>query len=137
MAVQYRGKVLYSNCKLIDFFENKVYLTMFLKFQIYKCDFTSIRAVFRSNGYLGEIRTTCYGDSYAVDFDTEWGMSRCLTTECKSLQEAKDVLFTEFSKVGFYRTDEQMSNNWRQLHLQYHPPAQTKLFTSIYDKFLN
>lgn len=130
MSVICRGNYDYSNAKLKDFSDNKIYLTMFCKFRNYKDTFSLIRAVFRSNGLLGEIRTTCYGDTLAVDVSSEWGESRCLTTECKSVQEAKNILLTWFKSKGFSKKS---LKNWREYHLGYNPPKQLSMFKTIYN----
>lgn len=115
MSVTYRGITPERNYSLKDFYENRIVIAWLSKFK--NGDGTpQLRVVFRSNGYLGEIRTTCYGTSYAVDVRWEWGTDRCLTTECKSIREAKSILFQWFKEKGFYRKS---FSGWRERDLAY------------------
>lgn len=125
MSVIYRGKILYKNAKVSDFLEKKIFLTMLLKWKDYK-GLHHIRAVFRSNGLLGEIRTTCYGDAFAVDVKWGWHTfeQRCLTTECKTIQEAKNILLTWFHEQGFKKTKDQVNQNWSYMTMEFTEPQQ-------------
>lgn len=116
--IKYRGKIPERNYSLRDFYENGVVLHWAVRFYDYDKKVPMIRAIFRSNGLLGEIRTTCYGDAYAVD--VVWGMSTneraCLTTECSSIRQAKSILFEWFKSKGFKIpkkiTDNDLSKNY-------------------------
>ena len=112
MSVQYNGLKPDRNYSLNDFRDKGVILISFIKFKSGNDNIPSLRIIFRSNGLLGEIRTTCYGNTYAVD--VEWGWwsdrKRCLTTECKSLREAKSILFTWFKSMGYSRTKDQIAS---------------------------
>jgi hypothetical protein len=109
MSVIYSGKKPDRNYSLKDFEDNHIILWWVAKFKSYE-NMPMLRIVFRSNGLIGEIRTTCNGNTYAID--VEWGWwsdrKRCLTTECKSLREAKSILFLWFQSKGFNRTESQI-----------------------------
>lgn len=114
MSVQYRGIKPERNYRIIDFYNNGVVVSWFAKFRKHKTNKPLIRCIFRSNELLGEIRTTCYGDTFAVDVKCEWGTDSCLTTECKSLREAKSILFEWFKSKGFSVSKSVTDNNWRK-----------------------
>lgn len=128
MSVIYKGQTLYSNAKISDFLKKDIFLTMLLKWVDYK-GLHHIRGVFRSNGLLGEIRTTCYGDTFAVDVKWGWRSNecQCLTTECKTIQEAKNILLTWFHNEGFKKTDEYLSKDWSLATMKFNKPLQLKL----------
>jgi hypothetical protein len=111
MSFKYSGPIPDRNYSLNDFYDKRIILWMFCKFKTYD-NIPSLRIVFRSNGLIGEIRTTCYGNTYAVDVEWGWWSDRrrCLTTECKSLREAKSILFMWFKSKGYNRTEEQIAN---------------------------
>lgn len=120
MSVQYRGKVPDRNYTVNDFYNNGVVISWFAKFKTYE-GHVVIRCIFRSNGLLGEIRTTCYGDTFAVDVWWGWWTNEqtCLTTECHSLREAKSILFEWFKSKGFAIPRKVTSNDWSKNHLRY------------------
>lgn len=43
----------------------------------------------------------------------------CLTTECKSLREAKSILFEWFKSKGFSVSKKETDNNWSKAHWAY------------------
>lgn len=108
MSVYYKGPIPDKNYSVSDFRDKGIILVWYRKFMSDKIP--SLRAVFRSNGLIGEIRTTCYGNTYAVDVRWGWWSDRqcCLTTECKTIREAKSVLFLWFKSEGYKRTKEQL-----------------------------
>jgi hypothetical protein len=110
MSVQYTGIKPDRNYSVTDFRDHGIILMSFMKFKSGNDNIPSLRIIFRSNGLLGEIRTTCYGNAYAVDVEWGWYSDRrqCITTECKSLREAKSILFMWFKSKGFKRTTEQI-----------------------------
>jgi hypothetical protein len=101
--VQYRGKIPDRNYSLKDFYDHGIIISWVAKY-VHESK-PALRCIFRSNGLLGEIRTTCYGTSYAVDVEWGWHTNEraCLTTECKSIKEAKSILFEWFKSMGFQR----------------------------------
>lgn len=106
MAVHYRGKVPERNFTIHDFHANGVTLTSFSMWRGHKSKKRNIRYVFKSHGFIGIIRTTCYENSFAVDvvWGKQWALypnESCLTTECKTLREAKSILFVWFREHGF------------------------------------
>ena len=119
MAVQYRGKIPDKNYSVIDFYNNGVVISWFAKFKDYNTKNSHIKCIFRSNGLLGEIRTTCYGNSFAVDVRSEWRTQRCLTTECKSLREAKSILFMWFKEQGFSIPKHITDKDWNRGYLTF------------------
>ncbi len=121
MAVIYRGKLPERNYSIKDFYDNGVVLSWAKRFYAHDTKKPHIRAVFRSNGLLGEIRTTCYGDTYAVDVRWGWGTAErtCLTTECKSIREAKSILFEWFKSKGFVVPKRITDNDWSKNYLAY------------------
>lgn len=102
MAVIYREPIPDINPKLSDFVKHGVVPSFFVKWRQYDTGAGMFRCGFKSNGLYGEIRTTCYGNSLAVDveWDAFHGKS-CLTTECRTVREAKAILFTWFRGQGF------------------------------------
>jgi hypothetical protein len=109
MSVLYNGEIPTKNYSLDDFRNHRIIMIWCNRFMSDKIP--SIRACFRSNGLSGEIRTTCYGDTYAVDVRWGWwsDRQRCLTTECKTIREAKSILFLWFASKGYSRSNEQIS----------------------------
>lgn len=106
MSVRYSGKMPERNFTIRDFHANGVTLTSFSKWRGHKSNKRNIRCIFRSHGFTGIIRTTCYEDSFAVDviWGRQWALypnKQCLTTECKTLREAKSILFVWFREHGF------------------------------------
>jgi hypothetical protein len=119
MSVTYKGTKPKRNYTVNDFRDNKVILTKILRWTSYD-GHPNMRAFFRSNGFSAEIRTTCYHDTYAIDVRTNWwNKSTCLTTECKSLKEAKSILFTWFEEQGFYKSMEEVNNSWTTSFLKF------------------
>ena len=117
MSVIYSGKTPERNYSLNDFYKNGIVISWVRRFE--SDGKPAIRVIFRSNGLLGEIRTTCYGDRYAVDVTWEWGMDRCLTTECKTIREAKSILFEWFKSKGYSLSKKETDSSWRKNHLAY------------------
>lgn len=117
MAVIYRGETPDKNYSIKDFYANGVVVSWMAKF--YQNGNPALRCIFRSNGLLGEIRSC--GNTFAVD--VKWGWSsdtqRCLTTECKSIKEAKSILFIWFKSKGFSVPKKETDNDWRKNHLAY------------------
>lgn len=106
MTVHYSGKMPERNFTIRDFCANGVTLTSFHMYRNHKSNKRNIIVSFRSHGLIGTIRTTCCEDSFAID--VAWGRDfshypneRCLTTECKTLREAKSILFVWFRSHGF------------------------------------
>ena len=130
MAVQYKGEKPDKNYSINDFRDHGIILTWYARFMSDKTP--SLRACFRSNGLSAEIRTTCYGDTYAVDVRWGWWSDRqqCLTTECKTIREAKSILFLWFKSKGYRRTNEQLSQEPYASFLRYEN-IQLRLFNTI------
>lgn len=106
MAIHYSGKMPERNFTINDFNANGVILTSIHMWRNHKSNKRNLRCVFRSHGFTGIIRTTCYKDSFAIDvvWGHHWGLhpnERCLTTKCKTLREAKSILFVWFREHGF------------------------------------
>jgi len=120
MAVQFRGKKPQRNYSLQDFYNNGVVISWFAKFITGTNNFSSIRCVFRTNGLLGEIRTTCHGQ-FAVDVWWGWHTNErsCLTTECKNIREAKSILFEWFQSKGFSVPKKVTDTDWSKQTLAY------------------
>lgn len=103
MSVQYRGPLPDRNYTTKDFLDKGIVITQFLKSVTHENKHW-MRVVFRSNGLLGSIRRDCYDKSWCIDVRTEWSQGdRCITTECKSLREAKSILYEWFKSHGFVR----------------------------------
>ena len=121
MAVIYQGNIPKRNYSLKDFHDKGVILCWVVKYYRHKTNKPSIRVIFRSNGLLGEIRTTCYGDSYAVDVRWGWytNQQKCLTTECKSLREAKSILYEWFKSKGFVVPKKETDSDWSKNYLSF------------------
>lgn len=121
MAVIYRGKTPDRNYSIKDFYDNGIVLSWAIRFYTHDTKQPRIRAIFRSNGLLGEIRTTCYGDTYAVDVRWGWHSNedQCLTTECKSIREAKSILFEWFKSKGFVVPKRITDTDWSKNYLSY------------------
>lgn len=92
--VTYRGRLPKTQKQTKDFFEKGVILTQYIRSKKF------FRVVFRCDGLLGLIRST-YEGKYAVDVSTEQGRLSCLTTECTSLREAKNILYVWFEDHNF------------------------------------
>jgi hypothetical protein len=119
MAVIYRGDLPDKNYSIMDFYQNGVVVSWMAKFRHHETKKIKIRCIFRSNGLLGEIRSC--GDTFAIDIQWGWGSDtqRCLTTECKTLREAKSILFIWFKSKGFSLPKKETDNDWRKNHLAY------------------
>jgi hypothetical protein len=119
MAVLYRGPKPSKNYSLKDFYKNGIVISWWAKFK--NNNKTCLRVIFRSNGLLGEIRTTADSKSYAIDVRWGWWSSQesCLTTECKSLKEAKSILFEWFKSKGYTLPKEETDNDWTKKHLAF------------------
>lgn len=130
MSVIYKGEKPTKNYSVNDFRDRGIILTWYTRFISDKTP--SMRAFFKSNGLIGEIRTTCYGDTYAVDVRWGWWSDRqqCLTTECKTIREAKSILFLWFKSKGYQRTNEQLSQEPYSSFLKFEG-TQLRLFNTI------
>lgn len=119
MSVAYRGPVPKQNYTVNDFYNKGVVISLVRKFKDYYTQKPMIGIVFRSNGLLGEIRST--GDSFAIDVQWGWWSNEqtCLTTECKSLREAKSILYTWFESKGFVIPDSIVRNDWSKATLRF------------------
>jgi len=119
MSVIYRGKTPERNYSLKDFYDKGIVISWVAKFET--SEIPQLRCVFRSNGLLGEIRTTCYGDAFAVDVQWGWRTDerRCLTTECKSIREAKSILFEWFKEKGFSVPRKITNSDWSKYTLAF------------------
>jgi hypothetical protein len=108
MSVKYRGETPERNFSIRDFYTEGVVIVSFAIWRDYQTNKRHLSCTFRSNGLSGTIRTTCYDDTFAID--VRWGRrfagyceETCLTTECKTLREAKSILFVWFREHGFSR----------------------------------
>ena len=94
-----------KNFPINDFYKKGVILYGFNISRHYKTNRRHIICTFKSNGLQGTIRTTCYGDTYAIDVryyeSGPFITDKCLTTECKTLREAKSILYCWFRNKGF------------------------------------
>lgn len=110
MSVIYRGTKPSRNYSLKDFRRHDITLALFLKWKHYEKGFNMLRVVFRTNGLLAEISSVYDGSKFAID--TYWGWShgkqQCLTTECKSLREAKSIVFQWFKEQGFRKENKDL-----------------------------
>lgn len=131
MSVKYEGKQPDKNYSLKDFENNEIILWSFMKFKSYE-NVPMLRIIFHSNGLIGEIRTTCYGNTYAVDVEWGWWSDRkkCLTTECKSLKEAKSILFTWFKSKNFKKSESELKYEPYSSYLSLHNKQLT--FSPLY-----
>lgn len=117
MSVEYRAPIPDRMYTTKDFYDKGIILTQYLRVPFNtKGQPQWARFVFRSNGLLGTIRYTCYGTSWAVDIQTEWGNETCLTTECKTIREAKSILYAWFKGEGFVKPK---TNEWRKKYLEF------------------
>lgn len=121
MSVQYKGPKPDKNYNTIDFRNKGIDVMILAKWKHWEENFPCIRVIFRSNGLCGEIRTCCYGDSFAVDFAWGWHTNEnvCLTTECKTLREAKSILYMAFKEKGFVVPKKLTDNDWSKNHWSY------------------
>lgn len=105
MSVAYTGEKPDKNYSIRDFYKKGVILYSFIHYRHYKTNHRHISCNFKSNGLQGTIRTTCYGDTYAVDvryYDNgPFIKDQCLTTECRTIREAKSILYMWFKKHNF------------------------------------
>lgn len=124
MSVKYQGIKPDRNYSTKDFLDKKIVITRLSRGRNYKNEIY-FRAVFRSNGLLGVIRSTCYSNvnngnfEYAVDVSWGWHEDTCLTTECKTIREAKNILFMWFESKGFSISKEITDNDWKKNHLSF------------------
>lgn len=119
MSIEYKHIKPDRNYKLSDFRQYGIVVTRYGRFTV---DSKShIRVIFRSNGLLGEIRSTCDGNTYAVDAWWGWYSNQrvCLTTECKTLREAKSILFMWFKSKGFVVPKKETDCDWRKNYLKF------------------
>jgi len=106
MSVIYRGLKPERNFSTADFYSKGIILTQYLRS---KTDWNRkhgikqwTRFVFMGNGLQGVIRHC--GNTWAVDYRKDWHTGdHCLTTECKTLKEAKSILYTWFASEGFHK----------------------------------
>jgi len=121
MSVKYRGPEPTRKFTVSDFYKNGIIITMFLKWKDHEGK-RMLRCVFRSNGLLGEIRRTCDGVHFAVDVEDDSlyrGNQQCLTTECKTVGEAKSILFMWFQKKGFSLPEHRKATLVADLRMSY------------------
>lgn len=111
--VIYRGKQPDRNYTLDDFIDKDIIVTWVKRFRDSE-DNPALRAMFKSNGLYGEIRTTCTGKTYAVDVAWSWSDSKCLTTECTSIREAKSILYMWFKDQGFKKSQKDTKNIYKE-----------------------
>ena len=114
MSVQYRGTTPTRNYSLNDFYNKGIFVSWATKFRDHYSKLPMLRCIFRSNGLMAEIRTCCNGLTFAVDVKWAWGEDRCITTECKTLREAKSILFQWFMENGY---KSKPSTDWRKEYL--------------------
>lgn len=121
MSYQYRGPKPERNYTVKDFQEKGITVRVGAKWKDYTKGFPSITVGFRSNGLRGTIRTSCYGNTFCVDFRWGWHTSEetCLTTECKSIREAKSILYMAFKEKGFVIPKEITDRDWSKNYLAY------------------
>lgn len=121
MSVIYRGPKPDRNYSTKDFKDKGIDVMILAKWKDHYKHFPCIRVIFRSNGLCGEIRTTCYGNTFAVDFAYGWhtNENNCLTTECKSIKEAKSILYMAFKEKGFVVPKEVTDKDWSKAHWSY------------------
>lgn len=129
MAVIYRGEKPTQNYPLSAFLEKAIDLSWCIRFRNYKNE-PQFRAIFRSNGLLGEIRSC--GKTWAVDVRWGWSSDQqsCLTTECKNIREAKSILFLWFKSKGFVVPKSITDTDWRKGYLSYQN-VQLSIFKNI------
>lgn len=118
MAVIYRGEIPDKNYTILDFYKNGVVVSWVAKYYDYPKNNPQLRCIFRSNGLLGEIRS-CGGGTFAVDVTWGWNDSRCLTTQCKNVREAKSILFLWFKSKGFTLTKAEVNSDWHKGHYRF------------------
>jgi hypothetical protein len=120
MSVKYIGKIPERNYSVSDFNNHGIVISWAARFRDIN-NKPAYRCIFRSNGLLGEIRTTCFGDTFAVD--VRWGWSsdqeRCLTTECGSIRESKSILFEWFKSQGYVIPKHITDADWRRNYLKF------------------
>ncbi len=121
MSIIYRGSIPERNYSLLDFNKKNIILSWCSKWYDEYNKHHCIRAVFRSNGLLGEIRTCSYGNTYAIDVWSGWHSSErtCLGTEFKSVREAKSVLYKWFESKGFVVAQRITNNDWSKATLSF------------------
>jgi len=136
MPVHYTGEIPDRNYSVEDFRLKKIILTSYIRSRTAYNKSIFFRAVFRSNGLLGTIRSTCYSDlngrpfEYAVDVIAEWGTEHCISTECKSIREAKNILYMWFKSKGFSVPVAEIKNDWRKGYLAFNE-VQLSLFNRL------
>jgi hypothetical protein len=113
MSVQHRIK--FDNTRRIktkDFIRKGILITGVMRFKTYQ-GHPACRIWFRGENLFAEIRTTCMYPTqrnFAVDTSTarfhHWHhrTESCISTECMSMQEAKNMVYAWFEQQGFHRT---------------------------------
>lgn len=102
--IQYDKSAKY---KVKDFLKKGILITGVLRWKDYR-NIPNIRVFFRGENLFAEIRTTCYGNTFAVDIskaNNHWyhRTDSCLTTECKTLQEAKNIVWAWFESENWHK----------------------------------
>ena len=90
------------NVKTCDFYNKGIILTQYGR--TFKSKYTEAwaRFIFKSEGLMGIIRRDCYNKNWCVDVQNSWwNGDTCLTTKCKTIQEAKDILYQWFKEQNF------------------------------------
>ena len=80
-----------------------------------------MKAVFRSNGLLGVIRTNCY-DKYSVDVRWSWwsgGQQTLYPASVNTIKQAKEMLFNWFKEKGFVVPKEITDTDWNKDYLSF------------------
>lgn len=129
MAVIYRGEKPDQNYSLDSFTNKKITLDWCARWRNYKNE-PKFRAIFRSNGLLGEIRSC--GKTWAIDVRWGWSSDQqvCLTTECKNIREAKSILYLWFKSKGFVVPKTVTDADWRKGYMAYQN-VQLSIFKNI------
>lgn len=106
MAVYYNRGIIAKGAKTHHFKDKGISIRVSHKTypDEYK-KYIDLGVVFTKDKLLSVIRTSCYGNTFCVDvYKTDpYGFHnrRCLTTECKSLQECKDIIYAWFYKPTY------------------------------------
>lgn len=112
MSYTYRGTKPDRVYKCQDFYDKGIILSQYLRVpNRTRGQDQWARFVFRSNGLMGIIRYSCYCDTWCVDVQDSWHYGHyCLTTECRTISEAKSILYIWFKEHGFKK---KVINDWK------------------------
>jgi hypothetical protein len=123
--VNYRGPIPDRVYNLSDFLSKNIILSWKIRFKT--DNKPSLRAVFRSNGLIGEIRSC--GNTLAIDVRWGWWTDQqsCITTECKNMKEAKSILYMWFKSKGYTLPKSETQSDWSKGYLSL-PDIQLKMF---------